>query len=234
MTDFVSPPLQGENSTTDEGPDEVVRLKLPGVHQARDAGRDLGILLRLVGRAPSPVEPGVRGAGNICRQVEDVLSGVVLDVEVCPESLLRRGQALNSDERDLLPRRQGSRPALHQRLDRQRAALDRLGSEVVVLGPVVQTGPQTEIAFEQAGEGGEEDKCICGKMMWLQTELFEERPEEITGGEAEPPLEMGDEDDALALLRCRRDLALRRQAAIHLGRHPAGFPKPVQVGLRHL
>ena len=104
----------------------------------------------------------------------------------------------------------------------------------MILGPVVQTGPQSEITLEQAGEGGKENPGISREMMRLEPEFVEELTEEIAGGEAKSALEMQSENDVLTFFWRRRDLALRRQAAAHLRRDPAGLAKPIDMRLRHL
>lgn len=89
LAELVAPSLEGEDPKADEGPDQVIRLDRLGIHKLRNVRRMGGILRGRVDRATLPVPAPLRCAGSVCRQVDEVVRGVVFNAEVGAEPLVR-------------------------------------------------------------------------------------------------------------------------------------------------
>ena len=97
--------------------------------------------------------------------------------------------------------------------------------------PKLDGGEDTEEAFAQSDEGGQQHHHVRGEVVRLKTVELEERPEEAARRQAEAAQAVRAEDDPLALLQRRRDLPRGRQAdlyAVGTGQAP-GLAKELHV-----
>ena len=123
-----------------------------------------------------------------------------------------RLQAGDAKEVDIPSRNDGSGAAGNQRFVLRVEALDGDGAEVEVMAPMVELGPEAEVALEEGREAGKKEQSIWREMMGLKPKDVQELEKELAGREAKPTLEMGKKDHELTAARRRRDLAGRRDA----------------------
>ena len=197
------PPLERKDVAVDPSADRVVRRRLVLRQQLLDIRRDLDVGLQYVGEVECPALALVRSASLVCRKIDEILRGSVADIEICTLLLVGRLQTGDAEEVDVPPRNDGSSAALNQRFVLGVEALDGDGAEVEVVAPMVEPGPEAEVALKEGHEAGKKKKSVWRKMMGLKPEAVQEVEEEIAGRKAKSALKMGEEDNELTAARRR-------------------------------
>ena len=87
-----------------------------------------------------------------------------------------------------------------------------LRPEVVVLGPVMDIWPKSQIPLEERSKAGEIYKSVSRQVVWLQVELTEKGAEEIARRKSKAMVEVREEDNIFAILWSGRSL-IRGEAA---------------------
>ena len=154
MAELVVPHLEREDATVDPGAHRVLHCRLLLRQQLLDIRRNLDVGHQHVGAVESPALAIVGGAGLVCRKIDEILRRLVADVEVCALPLVGRLQAGDAEEVDTPSRSDGSGAAGNQRFVLRVEALDGDDAEVEVVAPMVELGPEAEVALEEGREAG--------------------------------------------------------------------------------